>query len=373
MATVTLYPAADAYVDLDNPTTNYGSADYLIVEGTVRRAWVRFDLSSIAAGQVITSATLSVYPFYAGIREMNVQRCSNISWSESTITWNNAPNGDMIDNEIFRLDGYGPSGGYQGFDVTGQITDALSSGGVCWRIKQGPDNVYLGFAWLSEKDYAEDCGTKLVITYADAGTTSGFVDVPPSADGYISGTLVYEDEPYSRGFTVYGSGTALNVYNSSSAGREVDRVFTYFNTATSNLESLGMPAGATVTSREYRIFCLSNYATNTGADAPLMYSATGGLGSTITLDDWDFPGCTDLGDKKLDLYGTGWKIYTLPAHNSSGYTNVGFKTGLGVTDPSLATFSSTENSDENTPVIRIYYSYTAPTTKPRRALLGVGS
>jgi hypothetical protein len=352
--TVTLYPAADAWVDSINANTNYGNDNYLIVaDGT--RAWFRFDLSSIPSGKVITSAVLSVKPFYSGNREMNIQRATDISWSETTITYNNAPNASVVSNEIFYLNGWGLSD-YYNYNVTGEVTAAMTAGGICWRVKNARDTGYNPFCWLSEKSYTATGCTKLVVTYADSGTTTGFVDVPAVA-AYLSGTYAYESPPTSRAFSVT-TDTNLWIYNSSSSGRDVNDTACYFNTETSNLISLGMPSGATVTSRDLRMYCHDAFSGNEYTVARLFYSASAALGSTVTTGDWDAPGCSLIGTIANSLFGTGWKIWTIPAHNTSGYTNCYFSAGSGVTDPSTAGFSSPTNTDGNYPVLRVYYDYT---------------
>lgn len=97
---VTIYPCDDTYVDSNLPDDNFGPEGSMLVgqgairEG-IRRAYVKFDLSSIPAGLVVTSARLRLnctrvrvtYP------EVGAYYLENNLWDEDAITWNNAPTG----------------------------------------------------------------------------------------------------------------------------------------------------------------------------------------------------------------------------------------------------------------------------------------
>ncbi|MBL8201519.1 MAG: DNRLRE domain-containing protein [Chromatiales bacterium] len=98
-ATVTLSPTDDALVYSFAPDTNYGDNPGLAGGGAFNGAeqWVsflRFDLSGIPEGQVITGATLNLFQFLGGGFApigASVYRVANDSWSEGTVTWNAAP------------------------------------------------------------------------------------------------------------------------------------------------------------------------------------------------------------------------------------------------------------------------------------------
>lgn len=147
MATVTLYPSKDSYVHDQYPTTNFGTANNMyagdqdeIKPGTCR-AWMQFDLSSITAGSTINSATLN-YGYYGhGGSYIDVTYgiavCNDNSWTETGITWNNAPNGSVsgISNTYASSSGsqFSALSG-QTLDMTSDVDTALASGAVSWRI-----------------------------------------------------------------------------------------------------------------------------------------------------------------------------------------------------------------------------------------------
>ncbi len=99
--TVDLIPTRDAYVmDGSDADTNYGTGAVLIVKsspsaGFSRNTWVGFDTSGYAT---ITAATLRLYVNSVQTTASNTvplflyyPPASSQSWSETSITWNNAP------------------------------------------------------------------------------------------------------------------------------------------------------------------------------------------------------------------------------------------------------------------------------------------
>ncbi len=98
-ADLVLTPTADAYVSnyitttgSDQKTINYGAATTLFINnsGGIRLFFLRFDLRAVP--QPITALTLLLtMETGAAGSTYNVFGLTNESWSESTITWNNAP------------------------------------------------------------------------------------------------------------------------------------------------------------------------------------------------------------------------------------------------------------------------------------------
>jgi hypothetical protein len=96
---------ADSYVKSIEPDANYGTSDFLNAYnhefqflGTTYTAsysiWLKFDLSEIPSEAKINSITLRLHtnPATSGTtNRVGVFICDNNSWTESKITWNNAP------------------------------------------------------------------------------------------------------------------------------------------------------------------------------------------------------------------------------------------------------------------------------------------
>lgn len=110
-ATVVLTAIEDTYIKEDAPDTNFGSATGVscgLSASGARRAFVKFDLSSIPEGQVIVSATLQMdgsfltYPTPL----VGAYYASNV-WDEMTATWNDPPtiySDPVLDQTLVTID-----------------------------------------------------------------------------------------------------------------------------------------------------------------------------------------------------------------------------------------------------------------------------
>jgi hypothetical protein len=123
--TVTLYPAADAYVRQTLPTTNYGSEPDLDVQNwdnaefpDDRRSYVGFNLSGIPSNAIITSAGFKAYLHEGqGLSSVYVElRRVTSPWAYNTITWNNQPS-SMAYTGIY----VGTQAGVYGWNVTSLV------------------------------------------------------------------------------------------------------------------------------------------------------------------------------------------------------------------------------------------------------------
>lgn len=87
--TLVYTPTDDATVELNYPTTNYGTSHTLVVDGNAKEDFLlRFDVTATCS---ITSSQLQVTdssdPSVAG----GTFSTTSTAWSQSTVTWNNAP------------------------------------------------------------------------------------------------------------------------------------------------------------------------------------------------------------------------------------------------------------------------------------------
>ncbi len=121
----TFNPVADSYIHDVNPTTNYGtSVDLYVKKGTAsnfRKAYIKFDLS--AAGiSIINSAIVRMYATNSTAIVMNVHQVSD-GWTETGITWNNAPAEGAIINSVALL----ASPGYYEWDITSYVQSQFAA------------------------------------------------------------------------------------------------------------------------------------------------------------------------------------------------------------------------------------------------------
>jgi|GEM_PF-792474 len=92
---ICLQAIEDTYVNSNDPEANYGSGNGItsgMNSGSVYRGFIKFDLSSIPASQVVIGAKLRLENSYISIPapELEVYRCRD-NWDESTVTWNDQP------------------------------------------------------------------------------------------------------------------------------------------------------------------------------------------------------------------------------------------------------------------------------------------
>ena len=97
--TCTLGPSADAYVFQLLASNNFGTATTLDVASTtasVKQVFIRFDLSgcspAIPTGAIVQSAALKLtVSALAASTRTYVLKSTAATWSETTLTWSNAP------------------------------------------------------------------------------------------------------------------------------------------------------------------------------------------------------------------------------------------------------------------------------------------
>jgi hypothetical protein len=113
----TFTTTADAYVDANNRSRNYGSSTTLRADGSpIVRSYLRFNLQGL--GGTVTRATLRVYANSASSGGFQVRGVSSNSWGESTITYNNAP---AVGNVLASSGSFGSSG-WKSVDITSYVT-----------------------------------------------------------------------------------------------------------------------------------------------------------------------------------------------------------------------------------------------------------
>lgn len=104
-AELSIYPIADSYTWMYNPDVNYGDSitiysynyTYDVFNTTYndeKNIWLKFDLSEIPSEATVNSIILRMHTSvaYSDVtNKVGVFLCSNTTWQEMTITWNNCP------------------------------------------------------------------------------------------------------------------------------------------------------------------------------------------------------------------------------------------------------------------------------------------
>jgi hypothetical protein len=194
--TLTLNPSADAWIRIcEKPgyeyitTTNYQTiirnhASEWTLSGyrLGDRAIMNFDLSSIPAGAVITSARLSLYSQTPQPSDDYKHRSSAMggyksnacylervteSWSESTVTWANQPP-TTTDNRITLPASTAPDQDYLNLDVTAMVQDMIDnpSLGHGFMMRLVNEQYYTRMAFCSREHTDPTRHPKLEITYS---------------------------------------------------------------------------------------------------------------------------------------------------------------------------------------------------------------
>jgi len=93
-SSITVSANADAWIDQNSSSNNYGTDSILKVQGKTGnnfRTFIRFNLPTAPAGCVVQSATLRMYqPSWTSGRTLQVLRV-NASWTENGVSWANQP------------------------------------------------------------------------------------------------------------------------------------------------------------------------------------------------------------------------------------------------------------------------------------------
>lgn len=167
----TFNPDEDAYIrGGSNDNTNYGSETSLVVKqgsnsSFFRKSLLKFDLSSESLSGV-TEATLRLYATKAASIDLTAYELGD-SWSESTVTWNNAPSdGSYIDDVSLASEDV-----YYEIDVTDYVVDQLDGDGVIsiglWDINASNETIE-----FNSKEASGNLPELVIVTSAGARMAS---------------------------------------------------------------------------------------------------------------------------------------------------------------------------------------------------------
>ena len=141
--TLTSEPVADATIRMDRPTTSYGTAPDLLVDGSpIRDSLLRFPVSGVG-GDVVTHASLRLFVVDSSSQSGTVYRVNSQTWTEA-VTWATAP---AAEPQPIATLGKATLGTWVDFDVTSLVTGdgmysvriaSTSTNGVDYVSRQGP-------------------------------------------------------------------------------------------------------------------------------------------------------------------------------------------------------------------------------------------
>ena len=163
----TLTATADAFVQSASPDVNRGAATSLRVNDDVKRAYYRFDLSGLPAGEQVTGATLKVYATTGPncSTGAEVLKAAGEGWDESTITWNNQPG---TTGSALATKTSWPANAYVNFDVTSAVS---GSGTISFVLRHAPGCTPTADAFFHSREAANK--PKLVVNTGAGGPSCG--------------------------------------------------------------------------------------------------------------------------------------------------------------------------------------------------------
>jgi len=130
--TYLLPPVADAQVASGNAGTNYGTGTNLYLQSSAtgygnERAWLKFDLTGIPSGSIISGAALQLWDFKSTGAALNaaVHGGTDDSWTETGIKWNNQPafGGTALDTQTLAA---GQATLWYNWDVTSFVVGKMA-------------------------------------------------------------------------------------------------------------------------------------------------------------------------------------------------------------------------------------------------------
>jgi len=168
-----LFPIADSYVDSDESDHNFGEEERLQVYyykwvfiTKQRFVYLMFNLSDIPAGIIIVSADLRLFAESAqAALNIGAHYCSDNSWEETEITWNNKPSWSEEPTDI---ESVSVSNSWFDWNIKSDVESVLQSNDTLLTILLTPEetgNKDLTVVFYSRQAELTEYRPKLVITY----------------------------------------------------------------------------------------------------------------------------------------------------------------------------------------------------------------
>jgi calcineurin-like phosphoesterase family protein len=369
-ASLTFVTNADAYVHQSNPSTNYGNATTLQVDGAGdpdTESFIRFTVAGISGA--IQSARLRVFDTTNGSPNGPAVYSTGTSWTETGITWNNRParTSGAVDNK-----GSIGTNIWVEYDVTSLVTGngtfsfvlaADSTDGVTFSSRQGAQAPQLvvtltGSSTVTPTFTATRTATATqTATSTPSSTPTGTATAtftlsptPTNTQGPTTSlTFITNADAYvnqSNPSTNYGNATTLQVDGASDPDLE-----SFIRFAVTGISG-------TVQSARLRVFTTTNGSTN----GPAVYSTgTSWVETSITWNNRPARTSSVL-DNKGSISTNTWVEYNVAALVKADGT---FSFVLAADSTDGLTFSSRQGSQPPQLVITFISDVTStPTLTP---------
>jgi len=164
--TLTLAASDDSMVRDDNPSYNGGNNDIMTVRpaAPLRRAFVRFDLSSVPAGATVSQAILSLCATSGANGREHAVHAITESWTENVLTWSNQPAVAATPSSTRPAP---TEPGCEQWDLTADVRAWVDSGSDHgWRLSDTAENQGSGAVrWATKENATEADRPSLEVTY----------------------------------------------------------------------------------------------------------------------------------------------------------------------------------------------------------------
>jgi len=224
IGTKILFPIADSYVDSDESDHNFGEEERLQVYyykwmfiTKQRFAYLMFNLSGIPAGINIVSADLRLFAESAqATLNIGAHYCSDNSWEETEITWNNKPSWS---EETTDIEPVSVSNSWFNWNIKSDVERILQSNDTLLTVLLTPEETEdkdLTVVFYSRETELTEYRPKLVITYNK---------IQPSLSLYpIGHQQQYTAFPISGSFSPAQPGIVVNLTITDPDGIAVSEV-----------------------------------------------------------------------------------------------------------------------------------------------------
>ncbi len=207
-AVLAFTPAADAEIQFDKPTTNFGFASQFVVDNSpIKNDLLKFNVAGVGTRTVV-SAKLRLYCLDGSPFGGEFHRVANTTWSEGTVTWNMAPAADAV---ILASLGKVVANNWYEVDVT-----SLVNGDGTYSLRVNSTNT--DGASYSAKEGTASFAPQLVVTTTGPTPTPTFTPTAtytstPTATPISQGSTLFSDGFESGNLSQWTSGQGLGVQN----------------------------------------------------------------------------------------------------------------------------------------------------------------
>jgi hypothetical protein len=220
--TLTFQPSDDATIVRGSGSTNFGTATSLTANASPRRDFLlKFGVTGIGTGTVL-NAQLRMYGADPSNNGGNFHRVGDVSWAESSVTWNTAPAGDAA--VLGAIASIGANNAYD-LDVTPLVTgdgtygvraDTASTDMAGFSSKEGAHPAQLIVTVSDQSDTTSPTAPTALTASVSSPTRVDLAWAPASDDTGVTGYEVYRG-PAGGALTPLASIGAATSYSDTTA------------------------------------------------------------------------------------------------------------------------------------------------------------